>query len=159
MALDDLGKISKLKSGETWETVFYSFRSDENRRFWAHSCQFGSGYWPSKMGYFQGCSTALEVTKIGVFGHIHVSLVQNIGQARWLFPRVFYSFRSDENRCFWDHSCQLGSGYWPSNLVYSQGCSTALEVTKIGVFGHGLLFFIIFLFNMPACGQSLADSN
>ena len=37
----------------------------------------------------------------------------------------------------------FGSGYWPSKMVYSQGCSTALEVTKIGVFGHGLLIVFV----------------
>ena len=38
------------------------------------------------MVYFQGCSTVLEVTKIGVFGLIYVSLVQVIGQARCSIP-------------------------------------------------------------------------
>ena len=39
------------------------------------------------MVYSQGCATALEVTKIGVFWHIYVSLVQVIGQARWSIPK------------------------------------------------------------------------
>ena len=41
------------------------------------------------MVYSQGCSTSLEVTKIGVFGLIYVSLVQVIGQARWSIPKGF----------------------------------------------------------------------
>ena len=49
--------------------------------------EFGSGYWPSKMVYPQGCSTALEVTKIDVFGLIYVSLVEVIAQARWSIPK------------------------------------------------------------------------
>ena len=39
------------------------------------------------MVYSQGFSTVLEMTKIGVFGLIYVSLVQVIGQARWSIPK------------------------------------------------------------------------
>ena len=97
------------------------------------------------MVYFQGCSTVLEVTKIGVFGLIYVSLVQVIGQARWSIHRCSTALEVMKISVFGLIYVSLVQVIGQARCsIPNNGVLTALEVTKIGVFG--LIYDVYYMF-------------